>query len=495
MAFLKLRDKEKKIFLLLTILFLFYVFPIILADRYYNDDLSRALIGATGWNGDGRPLAEIIMLFMCGGMPVVDISPLPLIMGIILLAYVLALYAQKNLYEYEQIFPKVCGLFLVITNPFLLANLSYKFDVLGMLVALCAVIVCYVLPENIKSWKLFLADIILCLMALSLYQAVIGAYLALFFIDLYFKHEKNIYWKKEALKLAVLAVSGVFYKMIIADVFVSKEDWRAEASQYISEFSMQSAKTIWNNFYNLCSVIVDDFSGIPVFIILLLIAVLIYIVCEIVKMWEAQSSKKIFWSFYILFLPVGTFLSCILPLILLKSLGVASRILIPLSVCMLLVGIILLSLYQKIRIIISIVFIICMISSYSYSYAYGNALEGQKNYEIYMGMNIVRDVERINVRQEYTKLTLDGNMPRAQQVEMMCQKYPQFDEIIPVYITNDSWRGGAWLYYYMQQNLMYEEMQEDDLEVVKTEEPIEENQVYSCYVNKDKIIIHFNCNG
>lgn len=493
MTFLRLRDRGKKTFLILTLLFFVYVLPIIVADRYYNDDLARALTGATGWNEDGRPLAEMLMKFICGGSPIVDISPLPLLGGIVLLAYVLALYGQKNFNDNEQLFPQVCGLFLVIGNPFLLANLSYKFDVLGMLSALCAAIICFVLPEDTPKWKQFFADVILCLTALALYQAVIGAFLALLLIDLYLKKQnEKICWSREFLRLAGFGVSGVFYKVAIADFFVSKEDWRAEASQYISEISIQSLKMVWNNFCKIVSLITGIIPGISVPIILVTLAVIAFDVYKIVELWKTKASGRLFWSFYILFLPAGALGMCILPLILLRSLGAASRILISLSICLLLLGIFLLSLYQKNKIMISAVFAVCMISSFAYSFAYGNALKGQKNYEIYMGMSIVQDIERINASNEYTKLTIDGDMPRSQQVQMMCQKYPQFDEIIPVYITNDSWRGGAWLFYYMQNNPAYEEMQEEDYEIIRTGAPVMKNQIYSCYVRDEKIIIHFN---
>ena len=125
-------------------------------------------------------------------------------------------------------------------------------------------------------------------------------------------------------------------------------------------------------------------------------------------------------------------------------------------------------------------------------YAYGNALEGQKNYETYLGINIARDVETINRDNEYKVMTIDGSTPRAQQVDVACRKYPQFTEIVPVYITNSSWIGGAWLYYYLQNDLWYEEMTEEDRAVVETGEPVVRNDTYSCYVNGEKIIIHFN---
>ena len=53
---LKLDKKYGILFCLSTLMYFLYVLPIILANRYYNDDLSRALYGLTGWNGDGRPI-------------------------------------------------------------------------------------------------------------------------------------------------------------------------------------------------------------------------------------------------------------------------------------------------------------------------------------------------------------------------------------------------------------------------------------------------------
>ena len=89
--------KDIRLFHALTLLLGLYVLPIILADRYYQDDLSRSLRGVTGWNNDGRPLTEQIIKWLCGGTPIGDIFPLTLILSVILLAYVLTLYIRHNL--------------------------------------------------------------------------------------------------------------------------------------------------------------------------------------------------------------------------------------------------------------------------------------------------------------------------------------------------------------------------------------------------------------
>lgn len=497
MKYFCLEGKEKKTFVILLILFMLYVTPIILADRYYNDDLGRILSGATGWDGDGRILTEWLMRGVCGGMPIADISPLPLIMGGCLLAYVLVLYARENFQKVDSAWIQAMGLFFVVTNPLLLANLSYKFDALSMLAALSAVILCYAIPDMFKAWKKLLCCCILCIISLSLYQAAIGAYLGLFLMDVLGRGQKKKFLSAGLLRLVGLGIGGSFYKVAIADRFVSHSDWRWEASQYIMEPSVESLKIIYNNVINIFTAINEKFGSSFVAVeLIFFVAAFIFIVdktIEVCRDKSYQTREKVFWCLYIFSLPVTVFLACLAPLFFLRSLNFSSsRTYISLSIWTLLFGIILMQLYRKNKALIVVAFAVCMIVSFSYVYAYGNALKGQKNYETYLGMNIARDVETINKDNEYEVMTIDGSAPRAQQVEVICRKYPQFMEIVPVYITNSSWLGGAWLYYYLQNDLQYEEMTEEDRAIVEDGEPMVWNDTYSCYVNKEKIIIHFN---
>ena len=60
-AWLKIEQKDQTLFFSLTALYAVYVLPIILANRYYQDDLSRSLYGITGWKNDARPLTECLV--------------------------------------------------------------------------------------------------------------------------------------------------------------------------------------------------------------------------------------------------------------------------------------------------------------------------------------------------------------------------------------------------------------------------------------------------
>ena len=136
--------------------------------------------------------------------------------------------------------------------------------------------------------------------------------------------------------------------------------------------------------------------------------------------------------------------------------------------------------------------ILCILYHYTYIYSYGNALNNQKEYASYLVYNIVHDIETINAENEFSTVSFIGQMPKTKRLQMMYDKYPIYNEIIPTYFTNDSWMGGAWVLHYMQEDLTIESDNETDNQIVSSTEPIMKNSVYSCYENGDKIIIYFH---
>ena len=94
-----------------------------------------------------------------------------------------------------------------------------------------------------------------------------------------------------------------------------------------------------------------------------------------------------------------------------------------------------------------------MLRSYTYSYAYGNAMESQKDYETYVVQNIARDIERLDPDRVVDSIRIEGEMPYSPQVENMCKKYPQFNNIVPRYMYNENWIGITYLKYYLPQKI------------------------------------------
>jgi hypothetical protein len=86
----------RAVFVRLLGLFALLLYPILQADRPYNDDLKRALLGRASWDSNGRPLTTLLMrALQCYNHAMVDIAPLPQIGAIVVLAWTGARLARR----------------------------------------------------------------------------------------------------------------------------------------------------------------------------------------------------------------------------------------------------------------------------------------------------------------------------------------------------------------------------------------------------------------
>ena len=493
----KLDKKSIKVFMSLVVMYAFYVLPIILADRYYNDDLGRSISGGAGWNGDGRPLTEKLLLFLCGGEMIVDISPLPLLLGIVILGYALTVYARENLSEFKSDYVKVFALYLTITSPFMLTNLSYKYDCVSMLLALSLAFFVYSMPRNLPKWLLFVVTFVLSVFSLSMYQPAIGAFLCLALISILFL---LIFSKgnfiEECVKVLGIGSGCIFYKLVIANIFISKEDWRYGASSFLSDISKESLIKIYNHFEMLVVESIKEYVvDVPRYILITLIA--LWVIASVIMIKQnIENNKEKLWkivgSIYIVFLPVFLLLAAVLPLMILETSSRKYRVLISFSILLLYFGIMACFLAKKSRILVVVLLVPYLIFSCTYVYTYGNALDGQKEYEKYLIYHIQHDIEEINCNREYNSVCISGTTPYAPQVKKISSRYGLMDNMIEPYITNTFWLGGGWMYMYMNEGLGLREPTESDMEIINSGESVRSNSLYSCYVNGETIIVRFN---
>lgn len=140
----------------------------------------------------------------------------------------------------------------------------------------------------------------------------------------------------------------------------------------------------------------------------------------------------------------------------------------------------------------SLLFLPCLLFGLTFSYTYGNALTSQKQYEEYLTYSIVHDIETLNADGAYGTLTVSGRAPRSPETARLCEKYPIFSELVPTYLTNSSYIGGAQILHYTQETFAFDSLTEEDRELMENTQPVLANSVYSCYENGGKIIIRFH---
>jgi hypothetical protein len=171
---------DRDVFVGLLALYGLILFPILRANRYYSDDLKRALIGRTGWDSNGRPLTTLLMkLLQAYDHALIDISPLTQIGAVALLAWAGALIARR--YSIRSVPLAALVAFPLGGQPFFLENLSYKFDALSMSLALfLALVPALACRDDRRGWWLGVAALFA---SLCLYQPAITAALVFVLLE------------------------------------------------------------------------------------------------------------------------------------------------------------------------------------------------------------------------------------------------------------------------------------------------------------------------
>ena len=186
--------KQYKVhFAVLCILCFIGIFSIIRANFYYVDDLGRTVDGYEMTGDFSRYIANIMSEFFYGNSWLADISPLPQIVAIIMMALsgviLLSVFCDNHM-------PKVWSVAALIPlglSPFFLGCLSYRYDAPYMAVSVLASIVPLIFykKNRIKySLVVFAGITIMC----TTYQASSGIFpmIVLFMCFIMWSQKENI---------------------------------------------------------------------------------------------------------------------------------------------------------------------------------------------------------------------------------------------------------------------------------------------------------------
>lgn len=159
-------EHHKKAILIIFIASFFYVLPIILVKAYYIDDMTRSLTGQ-GWDHDGRLLATWIMKRLTIGNQIVDVYPFAQILGSLILS--ISGYIICVRFGIKGLMTAVISSMIITTSPFMMENLSYRYDSLTMALSILSVCMPFIWYE--KKTSFFISSAIGILFSLQIYQA------------------------------------------------------------------------------------------------------------------------------------------------------------------------------------------------------------------------------------------------------------------------------------------------------------------------------------
>lgn len=497
------RNKIKEL-IILVVFHILYVLPIILANRYYQDDLARSLYGFSGWNGDGRPLTELVIKFL-GGMSgsVMDIAPMPLLLSILLISVALFCYGNKYCRFNQSWIITSLGLFLFSFNPFMIYSFSYKYDVISMSLSIVIVLLAYACAAKISWWKKIIVNTGIGIAVMMLYQPTLGLTLALvcisFLLWLFDKIDSKTLMSDIWIAVGN-GIGAIIYKIAIVGFFITEEsgDWRYAASQTVQNGLLGNIKQILINLVGMIYYIEDFYKyNVPSLYKLVMLCFVIVVQYYCVILYWHREKKSIIGAGYIIMAPfICLCVSCV-PLALLNDMGIRGRLFISFGTCLLLVGCEFIYVINSLKnrlakiIIMMLCLFLCMYHM-SFMYMYGNASSSQQEYERYLAYSIASDIECENKTDEVS-LKIIGEAPYSPEVKMMCERYPALRELVPTYINNNWWIGGAWLARYIKDEVSYLDGEYDmssDIMVTKCEK-VSDNTVYKMYVVGKDVIVEF----
>lgn len=186
----------------------------------YTDDNIRVITGDSLYLHSGRPFTEWLVIGIHGGTPLFDSSPLPQILAIFVLVAVSLAFAKK-------ITGCAAGLAVVAgacvgMNPMVIENMAYKFDALPMVLAL-AIAVLPMLLKSLSGYRYFLLCSASALASLMLYQAAVGAFIAVvagdYIRSLLLNHPLRDNIRRTATAIMGLGLASILYKLSVEIFF------------------------------------------------------------------------------------------------------------------------------------------------------------------------------------------------------------------------------------------------------------------------------------
>lgn len=174
-----LSNSDRRAALFITVTSLLYAIALLRSDRLYIDDLGRTLSGRVDWSSLGRPLGDVLVFLFNLGPLQPDTSPLPQICSITLMSMAAwFVYCRLREDSWRSGVSAVSAIMLLL-NPFLLENMSYRFDGLPMMLGIFLSVLPFTFRPSVYGFRHYLIVFVCLVSALMLYQASVNVFLSL----------------------------------------------------------------------------------------------------------------------------------------------------------------------------------------------------------------------------------------------------------------------------------------------------------------------------
>jgi hypothetical protein len=384
------------------------------------------------------------------GTPLTDLTPLPQLLAVLLLGGCAVMIARK--FRIRDAATAVMVAFPIGCSPFFLENLSYRFDVLTMVLA--TVLALLAVAET-PPWGRRAGWGAACLLGtLCLYQPALNVFLVFavleFMTRMWDDASPGELARQAFGRLLQLIAAIVPYKLIALLVLHN-----VYSSAHASMLDSNQWPVVLTNAQGYWELIRDSFSnaGAWTLVAALTVGLSLSLVCGLryVKRCWADSG---FWGrlarvVVALLLPGALALAALGPLLFLLEGVFAPRVMVGMgalfSACLILLNLV----WSHYRLHRAVLWVLLGIPTYSMlmlGAVYGNAMLAQDRYEHRICASLADDFANLSVRfaargqpLEHYVLTGDADYPPV--LRNVMEKYPFMRRLVPVYLT----AGWGWV--------------------------------------------------
>ncbi|WP_016857086.1 glucosyltransferase domain-containing protein [Candidatus Williamhamiltonella defendens] len=407
-----MKDNKNMIFYL--VLTLIYIFPLILANVYYLDDMHRAMAGY-GWSDsyDGRILSTLLMQMLSLNTTIGNLFPYPTILSALIFT-TSGYFTCKISGIEDQKKIKICS-FIPLVSPFILQNLSFRYDCLPMSISVIACIIPFLFFSN--QYIFIILSIIGLLVSAFTYQSSISIYPMLCII----KSIRDLIDNKhqEVIKNIFLSIVSFFIFLLMFKIIQILFSIQIDESRSDLVFSTSNPFELIKNNIRLVKNTVSILNyGITKFNVyglstLTFLSVILFLFSPV------KIINKLILIFLLFGLPV---ISILIPL-LLKNTNVSPRVLIGISFIPYGFLIFISRLSNKMCTYIGTFIFLTALPIMS---TYSNALLSQNKYELEMARRIFN---KIDIKDQ--NIVVDGIIPESSEVKIAKKNFPFLNSIIP----------------------------------------------------------------
>ena len=495
------RRQVRSTFCLTFALYAIQLIPILWGNRYHLEDWRRLTRGSYGWTGEGRPLTDVLLRILCLGGPLVDISPIPQILGIAALAgsgsWMARRFGLPPLRSALALFP-------LAASPFFLENLSFRFDAIAM----CAALAFAILPIAIDNLRSFTAECALgaicLLLSLCSYQTGICAYFVFTVAEIGLLLQQQLEMKKLVRKLGVrtvqLVIAGLLYALVVRLTVVGT--YNVEHVTLISNprdlhVLGQNWRDVWSSIYHALP---GSIRNIYLIVWLLGTAALIFLGFSYVRAAWLRGNRfyAVLMSGAILLLPgiwlVGAVGPALLPLHSNLSLP---RIFVGVGALLSSTIFVLCLASQRLAIPGKLVSALLVVPAYPLlmlAAVFGNAQREQASYENRIASELTSAINTVRRTNVVSTLIVDGVVPYCPAAQIAEKKYRVLR--VPRNLTNDRELGiyAHHIFEYYGINLPFESSPERRAELVRRTtqtKPLVQNGDYDLFLVDQTLIVRF----